>query len=601
MTDRSAIGESLAAVATVILSSTVVAPKTGAPRIAAVMVSVVFVAGALSLSAARTIGVEPARTITLSIVGTNDVHGFVLPANGRGGVAWLGGYLRNLRAVRTEPDGGVIVLDAGDTFQGGIESNLSEGGLVIDAYNALGYAATAIGNHEFDFGPLDTLDPADAPDPRGALKAMAARARFPMLAANLLDAATGQMVDWPNVAPSTLITVAGLRIGIIGAMTIDGLRATLAANVHGLALAPLAETIQAEANRLRQRDADLVLLTIHAGGSCSQLADDTDLSSCDGGSEVFRLLRDLRRGTLDAVVAGHTHAVLAHVFEGVPVIESWWGGRAFGRMDLTVDRQTKRVQGVRLFPPQDLCVRWDCAASPDDPGTQRMYEGRPVAVDPDIVRAMAPALDRVRQMQAEPLPVTVDTLVRRGVDSGAPLGNLFADAMRESVSGADLSVNNNGFAGLRADLPAGPLTFGRLYDVFPFDNRLVQLTMTGTELERVFAEEIRRQRPGALAVSGVRVRGNCEGPELRVRITRSSGEAIDGETRVQVVTSDMLAGGVVFAAVAPRPFPVPATAPIVRTLVERWLRRRGGRISEEQFLDRGGSRWTYPTGTCAAQ
>ena len=68
--------------------------------------------------------------------------------------------------------------------------------------------------------------------------------------------------------------------------------------------------------------------------------------------------------------------------------------------------------------------------------------------------------------------------------------------MRESMPGADVSVNNNGFAGLRADLPPGRLTFGRLYDVFPFDNRLVRLSLTGAQLERVFSEEVRRDRSG---------------------------------------------------------------------------------------------------------
>lgn len=544
---------------------------------------------------------EPAPTITLSILGTNDVHGYVLPSNGRGGVALLGGYVRNLRAARPAADGGVLLLDAGDTFQGGIESNLSEGGLVVDAYNALGYAAAAVGNHEFDFGPLDHFDPSDGPDPRGALKAIAARARFPFLAANLLDADTGQPVDWPNVVPSTVVDVAGLRIGIIGAMTIDGLRATLAANVHGLALAPLAPTIQAEAGRLRARGADLVVLTIHAGGSCGQLTDQQDLTSCDGGSELFRLLRDLTPGTLDAVVAGHTHAALAHIVEGVPVIESWWGGRAFGRMDLSIDRRTRRVQAVRMFPPQDLCVSADCAIDRDRADVPREYEGRPVGPDEAIVRAMASELERVRRIQAEPLPVTVDTPVRRGADVGAPLGNLFADAIRESVPGADVSVNNNGFAGLRADLPPGRLTFGRLYDVFPFDNRLVQLQLTGGQLEQVFGDEVRRQRPGALSVSGVRITASCEGADLRVQLTRPSGEPIAPGAALTVVTSDMLAGGVVFSAVRPANLSVPATAPIVRTLVERWLRRRGGRLSEDQFLDSSGARWTYPQGSCSAQ
>ena len=95
--------------------------------------------------------------VTLSIVGTTDLHGFVFPRNGRGGLAVLAGFLNNLRAARKADGGAVLLLDAGDTFQGGIESNLSEGALVVDAFNAMGYAAAAIGNHEFDFGPVDAL------------------------------------------------------------------------------------------------------------------------------------------------------------------------------------------------------------------------------------------------------------------------------------------------------------------------------------------------------------------------------------------------------------------------------------------------------------
>ena len=83
-----------------------------------------------------------------------------------------------LAAARAADGGGVLLLDAGDTFQGGIESNLSEGALVVDAYNALGYDALAIGNHEFEYGALDTATASGAlADMRGALKAAAARAR----------------------------------------------------------------------------------------------------------------------------------------------------------------------------------------------------------------------------------------------------------------------------------------------------------------------------------------------------------------------------------------------------------------------------------------
>ena len=93
---------------------------------------------------------ERTGPVILSIVGTTDLHGRALPGNGRGGLALLGGYLGNLRRARAADGGAVLLLDAGDTFPGGIESNLSEGALVVDAYNALGYDALAIGNHEFE-------------------------------------------------------------------------------------------------------------------------------------------------------------------------------------------------------------------------------------------------------------------------------------------------------------------------------------------------------------------------------------------------------------------------------------------------------------------
>ena len=113
--------------------------------------------------------VPPARTPiahTLTIVGTNDLHGALdrLPL--------LGGYVTNLRAARAADGGGVVLVDAGDLFQGTLESNLAEGVDVVKAYNRLGYAATAIGNHEFDYGPVGpAVIATDGQDPRGALKA----------------------------------------------------------------------------------------------------------------------------------------------------------------------------------------------------------------------------------------------------------------------------------------------------------------------------------------------------------------------------------------------------------------------------------------------
>src|SRR5215510_7949907 len=92
---------------------------------------------------------HPARgAVTITILGTSDTHGALdrLPI--------LAGYVDAARAARASDGGAVVLVDAGDLFQGTLESNLVEGAPVIAAYNAMGYAAAAVGNHEFDYGPV---------------------------------------------------------------------------------------------------------------------------------------------------------------------------------------------------------------------------------------------------------------------------------------------------------------------------------------------------------------------------------------------------------------------------------------------------------------
>jgi 5'-nucleotidase len=556
-----------------------------------------------------------ADRITLSIVGTTDLHGNIFPRGGRGGLTVLAGYVNNLRAVRAADGGAVLLVDSGDTYQGGIESNLSEGRLVIDAYNAMGYTAAAIGNHEFDFGGVDVGGRQQSlrGDSRGALKAIAARARFPYLAANLIDAGTGRPVDWPNVRPSAIVEAAGIKVGLIGVMTVDALRSTLIVNTHGLRVAPLAETIISEAEKLRAAGATVIVVVAHAGGRCARLDDPGDLSSCEASSEIFQVAGRLPPRLVDVIMAGHTHAAVAHQAAGIAVTQAFSGGRAFGRIDVAVDRQTKRVTKARIFPPRDLCLEEDPAAQGCDPAVPPAagrvavrYEGRPVVADAAIDMAMAPELQRVRALRATPLGATVDTPFRRAGDFESPLGNLFADAMRESVPEADVAIGYNLAAGgLRADLIDGPLTFGSLYDVFPFDNRLVHVSLTGAELHQVFVEEILRDRRGALALSGIRVSAACTGRGLEVDLHRASGAPIGPHDRLEIATTDFLASGALFSPITlSRGYVVPVAAPIVREAVETWLRRRGGRLHQSQFVDPSHPRLQYPSplpAQCASQ
>jgi 5'-nucleotidase len=568
------------------------------PTLTAFALLVTTTAGASCNATAR----SPRTTaglVTLSIVGTSDLHGSVLPVDGRGGLALLGGYVDALRAARARTGGAVLLIDAGDMWQGTLESNLTEGAAVVAAYNALGYTAAAVGNHEFDFGPAGPastpLTPGD--DPRGALKARAAEAAFPILAANLVDASTQRPVDWPNVRPSVLIDAAGVKVGIVGVMTADALSRTIAANTGGLRVAPLAETIASEASRLRRDGAAVVVVAAHAGGQCSRFDDPADLSSCNQSSEIFTVARGLPPGLVDAIVAGHTHDGIAHYVNGTAVISSYANGRMFGRVDLAIDRSTGRVT-TRIFAPRQVCEQESSRAGTCDPAdaaaqprVASQYEGEAIRPAPRVIASLAPAISRVAELKATSLGLVLEApLLRGGVDSA--IGNLFTDAMRESTRGADVALHNV-VGGLRADLPAGPMTYGRLYETFPFDNRVVSITLTAEELKRVLAAQLQLGTPRA-GVAGVRVQARCSAGTLVVTLRDDSGQPIDDRRRLVVATTDFLAlggDGILTPVTPPQGFDLPDETPQLRDVIADWIRRRGGRLRAGDLKDPANPRW----------
>jgi hypothetical protein len=188
----------------------------------------------MSTACARRDAPSPARTpaaraTTISVVATTDLHGRIesLP--------WLSGHLANLRARRQADGGAVLLVDAGDMFQGTLESNLGEGQAVVRAYNALGYGAAAIGNHEFDYGPVGPphVPAVPADDPRGALKARAAEASFPFLSANVVEQGRREALRWRNVLPWVVVERGGARIGVVGGTSMGTPRATHPRNFAG--------------------------------------------------------------------------------------------------------------------------------------------------------------------------------------------------------------------------------------------------------------------------------------------------------------------------------------------------------------------------------
>lgn len=531
------------------------------------------------------VAAQPSPLTTLSIVGTTDLHGYVFPRDGAGGVALLGGYLARLRAARLADRGGVVLVDAGDTWLGGVEANMSEGAVVVDAYNALGYTAAAVGNHDLEFGAVDPwwARPGEPADLRGALKARAHQARFPFLAANLVDVATGQPVDWPNVRRSALVEIAGVRVGLVGVMTLDALSMTLAPNVVGLTTSPLAPAIEHEATSLRGRGAQVVVVVAHAGGWCSGFAAPDDVSTCDASSEIFEVARALPAGLVDAIAAGHTHEAIAHRVAGIPIAQAWSWGRAFSRIDLQVDRATGRVAGARVFPPQDLCAWRDtrtgrCAPAPGPDTAAAEYEGGVVTPDAAVTQAMAPALARIRAVRDTALGPALDAPVGRGPGDGdSPLGNVFADAIRSAVPGAAAALSYGaGPGGLRADLRSGPVTVGAVYDAFPYDNRIEVRRLTGAELTRLVGDHMARPRfrSRALGLSGLRVAVSCVDGRDHVTLSNATGQVLPDDVPLVVAMTDFL-GSRVRALKLGAEVPLPE-APLLRDAAATWIRSQRG-------------------------
>lgn len=470
---------------------------------------------------------EPARDLTISVLALNDLHGRVVA------LPVFAGYVNALRQVREREGGGVVVLDAGDMFQGSLESNLTEGASVFAAYRALGMHAVALGNHEFDFGPVGE-GPGDG-DPQGALKARLREATFPVLSVNLVTT-TGEPPNLPGLSRSALIEVAGVKVGVIGALTRATAEIVMPAFFAGLDVVDAAPLVAEHAAALRAAGAKIVLGAFHLGAECERFDDPYDLTSCSDDREVFDLVEALPERSLDAVVAGHTHAGVAHFVKGVPIVEAYSRGRAFSRVDLVLDAKTHSVIRAIPHPPHELCPRLNepvCSASD--------YEGQRVTADPRVEAALAEGRALAQKKRAELVGPTLTEPIPREHNRESALGNLFADLLLAEVKGADLAILNGG--GFRADLPEGPLSYGALYEAMPFDNRVATVRLSGEELTRVLAAHLSHDAHGIVSVAGLKVRARCRDGQLEVELRRPNGRLIRPDERLLVATSDYLATG----------------------------------------------------------
>lgn len=516
----------------------------------------------LLASACASVAPKSAEPVHVVLVGTTDVHGWFAghvetPQEGGEGVLWGGlpAFATYVEALRGKHPGRVVVLDAGDMWQGTLESNMFEGEAMVRGYNVIGYAAAAVGNHEFDFGPAgpDAIARTAAQDELGALKRNAAVAMFPFLSANMVEKSNGRTPAWAK--RSTIVRAGGARIGIIGLSTPDTPNVTMAANVVSLMFTdPVQATVRAAAE-LRGQRVDAIVVIAHMGGRCTDLHDPNDPASCETDTEAMDLLRKLPPGTVDAYFAGHTHSQMRHYINGVPAVQGAPFSREFSTIDLWIDTANDRVTKSELRPHTMICTfvyegtdRCDPRRAPKGARlVPRLFDGETVVADARVTRTIEPYLRRVAAKRDQKVGIVTAAPFSRTFAGESPLGVLISDVLRE-YGATDFAFMNSG--GIRAELPAAELTYAEIFAVSPFDNFPAIVTMSGAEIVetlRLTSSGVR----GLIQVSGLRYTIDAakddEKPAAErnriVNVTREDGTPLDPDKLYTVAMPDFIAAG----------------------------------------------------------
>lgn len=432
-------------------------------------------------------------SIVLRVLATNDMHGRLATrpeawSNGRpvGGFAALAGMMNRLTS---ECGCTTIRVDAGDLMQGTPVSNLTYGRSAIDAANAMGYAAMAIGNHEFDW-TIDTL------------AARIRQSRFTWLSSNIVLAATHTAPRWAT--PWTIVRAGSLTVALVGYTTPGTTTETNPVNIRTLGFLG-AESLDRAIAAARGRHPDFVIVLAHAGAFCNAN------TGCRG--EVISLADALAHKP-DLIVSGHTHSLINTTENGIPIIQSRSNGTSLGVIDFLAQPGGGRDARMRVT------TVWADRERPDTA----------------VARVVASYESGIDSLTSRPVAVLGETL-----RPDSTLTDLVAQSLRETA-GAQIGLMN--VTGVRRTLPAGPVTWGDVFEALPFDNYVVKLTLRGDTLRQAVEH----------ALVGSDVRARLAGldvawdpslpPGRRVtRLTLPDGQPVSDTGHYTLGTVDFLANG----------------------------------------------------------
>jgi len=491
---------------------------------------------------------------TISVVSTNDFHGALV---GRvhswshgdvvGGAEYVAGYLN---IVRDEHPGGVLYLDAGDAMQGTLISNYFDGASTIEAFNAMGVAAMAVGNHEFDWGQEVLQERYDQAD-------------FPFLGANVFfkkkkgnpEHGHGGRPHWAK--PYVVREVNGVNVGIIGLANPDTPSITNPVNVADLMFTDPVQAVHDVLPEAEKEGATMIVVLAHIGGYWPDFGEIEDLACGLDADEV------------DLIVSGHTHGRIDDVMCGIPVVQAYSSGTAFARVDFDVDKKGEVISYEMNYSPTSTYQTYY-----GGPASYRRWDTgqwQQVVPDPEVEAIVAYYEAQIAPVQNEVIGETT-VAITRNYRYESEMGDWVTDIMRAYDPGIDFAFTNSG--GLRTDIDAGEITFGEVYEALPFDNTLVVVELDGNEVRQVLEEGITGDH-GVVQVSGLRFTFDYDAPVgsriIGDVVDLSTGLPLDPGTTYYVAVNDFMAvGGDDYDTLAANP--QVNTYVLVRDIVVDWVK-----------------------------
>ncbi|SOB93814.1 bifunctional metallophosphatase/5'-nucleotidase [Rhodobacter maris] len=399
---------------------------------------------------------------TLHVLHTNDLHSRIesinkydstcsaedeTEGNCFGGIARVAAEVAKLRADLAGEN--VILLDAGDQFQGSMFYTTYKGKDSAEFMTAIGYDAMAVGNHEFDDGP-------------GALAAFIGAVPFPLVSGNL-DVSRAPELNG-KLHGTVVLTVGGEKIGIVSALATD----TVETSSPGpnVVFQDEIESLKADVAELEAEGVTKIIALPHTG-----FLKDQQIAAAVPG--------------LDAVVGGHSHTLFGPggadyptMVGGVPVVSAYAYSKFLGHLVLTFDDDgsLKSATGAPIL--------LDASVAPDPAIAARVAElAKPIAaVREKVVAESAGEINGAREVCRQ---------------QECAMGDLVADAMLDRVmeQGITIAIANGG--GLRASIDAGPVTMGEVYTVLPFQNTLSTFDAKGSVILAALENGVSQIEEGA--------------------------------------------------------------------------------------------------------